>query len=247
MRAAARPARPLVRMRCNGKEFGLALQIRESFEVAAPVGAVWAFINDPQNVVACMPGAALERIVDERQFIGSVKLKIGAVSAQYQGTITYTEADREQGLVKMLATGNERGGGTVSGTIVTQLEALGPQATRVSCESSIDLTGKIVQVGRGMIEGVSAQIIKKYVGNVRALLEAPQPAAGAAADTTGQAAPGQAAADALPGQAQPAALPAPAPVRAAPAKEDSINVLAVVFKVLMDRIRAFFRRVFGRA
>lgn len=167
----------LGRIGCNGKEMGLALQIRESFEVAAPVGAVWAFINDPQNVVACMPGAALERIVDERQFIGSVKLKIGAVSAQYQGTITYTETDRDAGLVKMLATGNERGGGTVSGTIVTQLEALGAQATRVNCESSIDLTGKIVQVGRGMIEGVSAQIIKKYVGNVRALLEAAPAAA----------------------------------------------------------------------
>ena len=223
----------------------MALQIRESFEVAAPVGAVWTFINDPQNVVACMPGASLERIVDERQFIGAVKLKIGAVSAQYQGTITYTEADREQGVVKMLATGNERGGGTVSGTIVTQLEALGPQATRVNCESSIDLTGKIVQVGRGMIEGVSAQIIKKYVGNVRALLEVPAAPAGAEAagdSAAGPAQPGE------PAATQSASPSAPlAPVRAAPAKEDSINVLAVVFKVIMDRICAFFRRVFGRA
>ena len=223
----------------------MALQIRESFEVAAPVGAVWTFINDPQNVVACMPGASLERIVDERQFIGAVKLKIGAVSAQYQGTITYTEADREQGVVKMLATGNERGGGTVSGTIVTQLEALGPQATRVNCESSIDLTGKIVQVGRGMIEGVSAQIIKKYVGNVRALLEVPAAPAGAEAagdSAAGPAQPGE------PAATQSASPSAPlAPVRAAPAKEDSINVLAVVFKVILDRIRAFFRRVFGRA
>lgn len=229
----------------------MALQIRESFEVAAPVGAVWTFINDPQNVVACMPGASLERIVDERQFIGSVKLKIGAVSAQYQGTITYTEVDREQGLVKMLATGNERGGGTVSGTIVTQLEALGPQATRVNCESSVDLTGKIVQVGRGMIEGVSAQIIKKYVGNVRALLEVPAASAGAeAAPDAGagaaQAAQGTQASAAPTGEAG-ASAPLATPVRAAPAKEDSINVLAVVFKVLMDRIRAFFRRVFGRA
>lgn len=223
----------------------MALQIRESFEVAAPLDAVWTFINDPHNVVACMPGAALERIVDERQFIGSVKLKIGAVSAQYQGTITYTETDRGQGLVKMLATGNERGGGTVSGTIVTQLEALGPQATRVDCESSIDLTGKIIQVGRGMIEGVSAQIIKKYVGNVRALLETAPAAAPAAPDGAGAA--GAAGADSAAGTAPPAAQPAAAPLRAAPAKEDSINVLAVVFKVLMDRVRAFFRRIFGRA
>lgn len=223
----------------------MALQIRESFEVAAPLDAVWTFINDPHNVVACMPGAALERIVDERQFIGSVKLKIGAVSAQYQGTITYTETDRGQGLVKMLATGNERGGGTVSGTIVTQLEALGPQATRVDCESSIDLTGKIIQVGRGMIEGVSAQIIKKYVANVRALLETVPAAAPAAPDGAGAA--GAAGADSAAGTAPPAAQPAAAPLRAAPAKEDSINVLAVVFKVLMDRVRAFFRRIFGRA
>ena len=77
---------------------------------------------------------------------------------------------------------------------------------------------------------------------MRALLEAAPAAAPA------EAAPGQAGADAPANQAQPAAQPAAAaPVRAAPAKEDSINVLAVVFKVLMDRLRAFFRRIFGRA
>lgn len=214
----------------------MALQIQESFEVAAPIETVWAFINNPENVVACMPGATLNRIVDERQFIGSVKLKIGAVSAQYQGTITYAEADRGSGLVRMIATGNERGGGTVSGTIVTRLEPLPEKnATQVSCESSIDLTGRIVQVGRGMIEGVSAQIIKKYVGNVRAMLEAPAAAAGAPPSEVPAAPVGEAAA-------------APAPPRqagiAAPQKEDSINVLSVVFKVLIDRVRAFFRRIF---
>ena len=217
----------------------MALDIKESFEVGAPIDAVWAFLNDPHNVVACMPGASLNEIVDDTQFIGSVKLKIGAVSAQYQGTITYTERDTSNYIVKMLAAGNERGGGTVSGTIVTQLESLaGGSATRVVCESSIDLTGKIIQVGRGMIEGVSAQIIKKYVGNVRKLLEAP--AAQAAAD----AEPG-AEASANGTDAGTASAPPPRPPM--PEKEDSINVLAVVFKVIADRIKAFFRRLVGRA
>ena len=186
-----------------------------------------------------MPGASLNEIVDDKQFIGSVKLKIGAVSAQYQGTITYTERDTSNYIVKMLAAGNERGGGTVSGTIVTQLESLaGGSATRVVCESSIDLTGKIIQVGRGMIEGVSAQIIKKYVGNVRKLLEAP--AAQAAADAALAA---EASANGI--DASLASAPPPRPPM--PEKEDSINVLAVVFKVIGDRIKAFFRRLFGRA
>ena len=219
----------------------MALDIKESFEVGAPIDAVWAFLNDPQNVVACMPGASLNEIVDDTQFIGSVKLKIGAVSAQYQGTITYTERDTSNYIVKMLAAGNERGGGTVSGTIVTQLESLaGGSATRVVCESSIDLTGKIIQVGRGMIEGVSAQIIKKYVGNVRKLREAP--AAQAAADAALTA---EASANGTGTDAGTASAPPPRPPM--PEKEDSINVLAVVFKVIVDRIKAFFRRLVGRA
>jgi carbon monoxide dehydrogenase subunit G len=217
----------------------MALDIKESYEVGAPIDAVWAFLNDPQNVVACMPGASLNEIVDDKQFIGSVKLKIGAVSAQYQGTITYTERDTSNYIVKMLAAGNERGGGTVSGTIVTQLESLaGGSATRVVCESSIDLTGKIIQVGRGMIEGVSAQIIKKYVGNVRKLLEAP------AAQATADAA---LAAEASANGTDAGTASAPPPRPPMPEKEDSINVLAVVFKVIADRIKAFFRRLFGRA
>lgn len=223
----------------GAKEFGLALQIQEKFEIAAPIDALWAFINTPANVVACMPGAALDRIVDEHRFVGTVKLKVGAVSAQYQGTIDYAEVDRSAGLVRMVATGNERGGGTVSGTIVTRLEPVaGKAATLVSCESSVDLTGRIVQVGRGMIEGVSAQIIKKYVGNVRAMLETPAAAVGAT--------PAQASAAAAPPAAA-ASAAASAPAVAAVRKEDSINVLAVVFKVLLDKIRTLFRRTFHRA
>lgn len=215
----------------------MALQIQEKFEVAAPVDTVWQFLLDPQNVVACMPGASLTQIVDADSFVGAVKLKIGAVTAQYQGTITYVDKDVATRTVKLLASGNERGGGTVSGTIVTRLApSADGRGTQVSCDSSIDLTGRILQVGRGMIEGVSAQIIKKYVNNVRALLEVPRneaPAASAqptAADTATTA--------------TPSAPPAP---RARPQKEESINVVGVVFKVFVERIAALFRRVFRRA
>lgn len=210
----------------------MALQIQENFQVAAPIDAVWEFLLNPENVVACMPGASLNEVVDDKSFIGSVKLKIGAVSAQYQGTITYLDKDKSSHTVKMLAAGNERGGGTVSGTIITRLTASPDgRGTEVRCESSVDLTGRIVQVGRGMIEGVSAQIIKKYVNNVRALLEVPRDAPSAAGEA-------------------PAALAAaesPANARPAPHKEDSINIVAVVFKVFLERIAGFFRRVTGRA
>jgi hypothetical protein len=37
----------------------------------------------------------------------------------------------------------------------------------------VDLTGRIAQVGGGMIEGVSAEMIKKFVANVKTQLETP--------------------------------------------------------------------------
>lgn len=204
----------------------MAIELRQTFQVGAPVDTVWAFMLNPENVVACMPGASLTQVVDEKSFIGTVKVKVGAVTAQYQGTITYAETDRASGIVRMLAEGKERGGGTVRGTIVSQLTAVeGGAATRVETSSSIDLTGKIAQVGRGMIEGVSGQIIKMYVNNVRAMLE---PAA---------------AASTAPAGAQAAGGPPAAP----PARQESINIVAVVLRTLWERVVNFFKRLFGRA
>lgn len=222
----------------------MAIEFRETFQVAAPVESVWRFLMRPENVVACMPGASLGQVIDERSFLGAVKLKIGAVTAQYQGKITYTEVEPGNHSVTLLAEGTERGGGTVSGTIRTQLVPLpGNAATEVRVQSSIDLTGRILQVGRGMIEGVSAQIIKKYVANVKAMLEMP-PAEPAPAAAGGA---GASATAAGPGASAPAGTPLPVPTPGtAVRKEDSINVVAVLFSVLRERIAGFFRRLFGR-
>lgn len=207
----------------------MAIELRQNFQVRAPMDAVWAFMLDPANVVACMPGASLTRIVDEKSFVGTVKVKVGAVTAQYQGTITYVETDRAAGLVKMLAEGKERGGGTVRGTIESRLTSLeGGAVTSVETSSSIDLTGKIVQVGRGMIEGVSGQIIKMYVNNVRAMLE---PAAAAAVP----------AADGAATDGGRSAAAAPPPVR-----QESINIVAVVMRTLWEGLVGFFKRLFRR-
>lgn len=208
----------------------MAIELRQAFQVRAPLEAVWAFLLDPKNVVACMPGASLTQVIDDRSFVGAVKVKVGAVTAQYQGTITYTGIDVAARVVTMLAEGKERGGGTVKGTIVSRLTSIeGGAATNVETSSSFDLTGKIVQVGRGMIEGISAQIIKMYVGNVRAMLE---PAADAATAAAGGA---------VPGAESPAAAPR------TPAGQESINIVAVVAKTLWEGVKGFFKRLFGRA
>lgn len=209
----------------------MAIEIKESFQVAAPIEKVWNFMKTPESLAACMPGASLARMIDEKSFVGAVKLKVGAITAAYEGTMTFIKLDDAAHELTLLAEAKEKGGGTVSGTIAAKLQALPDGTTDVRCESSVDLTGRIVQVGRGMIEGVSKQVIQKFVAAVKASLETAEAASAEAAGATAEA--GVAAAPA-------AAVP---PV----VKEDSINVLEVVWNVIWGAIRNFFRRLFGKS
>jgi uncharacterized protein len=205
----------------------MAIELKEEFEVAAPIDEVWNFMMDPQRMIVCLPGASVTEIVDDKQFIGSVKLKIGAITTKYAGTITYTTADQSEYLCVMLAEAKEKGGGTVAGTITTTL-VQGDGVVQATVESHVDMTGRVVQVGRGMIEGVAAQIIGKFVKNIKKTLEVP----------AGEEAPAEAAA--------PGAAPQARPVPQRDEEDDSINVLAVVFKVIWDGIVNFFKRLFGK-
>ena len=149
----------------------MAIEIRETFQVEAPIAAVWRFVMDPDEVVTCLPGAKLERAVDDRTFEGRVKVKLGAISTSYKGRVRFTEVDEQGYTVRMVAEGRETGGGTAKGSMVSRLRALSDGQTEIVAEASVDLTGRVMQVGRGMIQGVSHQLFQQFVASTRERLE----------------------------------------------------------------------------
>jgi hypothetical protein len=160
----------------------MSIQIEETFRIAVSVETVWQFLLDPHRVVTCMPGAELEQVVDERTFDGAVKIKLGAITTRYRGRVQLTEVDAQAHRVRMLAEGRETGGGTANGTLTSQLCALPDGQTEVIASAELDLTGRVMQVGRGMIQGVSRQLFGQFVARTRQALEAP-------ASETGEMAP----------------------------------------------------------
>jgi carbon monoxide dehydrogenase subunit G len=164
----------------------VAIEIKERFSVPAPIDAVWRFMMDPQQVVTCMPGAKLDEVVDERTFLGSVQVKLGAVTTSYKGRVQFTEVDEQAHVVQMLAEGRETGGGTAKAVLSSRLSSLPDGQTEIMAEAKVDLTGRIVQVGRGMIQGVSHQLFQQFAASTRQRLELPPgsaPAASAAEPT----------------------------------------------------------------
>jgi carbon monoxide dehydrogenase subunit G len=165
----------------------MAIEIKETFQVAAPVDAVWRFVMDPHNVATCMPGATLDDVVDERTFLGSIKVKVGAITTSYKGRVQLTHVDEPAYAVEMRAEGRETGGGTAKGTMSSRLRSLPDGQTEVVAEATLDLTGRIMQVGRGMIQGVSHQLFRQFVARTQERLA-----------TEGGAAPEESAADTAP-------------------------------------------------
>jgi carbon monoxide dehydrogenase subunit G len=196
----------------------VAIEIKETFDVKAPIDRVWRFVLDPHNVAACMPGASLDEVIDEKTFVGNIKIKVGAVMASYKGRVELVEIDEANHTVKMNAEGTESGGGTARGAMVSRLVSRPDGRTEIVAEASVDLTGRIMQVGRGMIQGVSKQLFQQFVKAARAQLEAE-----AAAEVAGAPPP-----------------PPPAP------KDDAIKVVPLLLRTIWAAIVGFFRRLFGR-
>ena len=151
----------------------MAIDIQEKFEVAAPIDAVWRFVMDPHQVATCMPGAELDEVEDPRTFLGSVKVKLGAITTRYKGRVQLTQVDEQSYTVEMVAEGRETGGGTARGTMTSRLRSLPDGQTEVVAEASVDLTGRVMQMGRGMIQVVSHRLFQQFVASVKQRLEAP--------------------------------------------------------------------------
>ncbi len=152
----------------------MSFRIEEKFQVQAPIDRAWQYLMDPQKVVVCMPGAELVEIQDERTFLGKVKVKVGPVTVGYKGRIQLTEVDEQNHRIRMVGEGREEGGaGSARVTMTSYLSSLSNGGTEAVFQADVDLVGKIVQFGRGMIDEVARQLFRQFATCVREHLEVP--------------------------------------------------------------------------
>lgn len=125
------------------------MKIENEFTVSSTVDEVWKALLDLELVAPCLPGAALTE-QDGDEYKGTMTVKIGPVTAKYNGTVSYTEVDEESHRAVIQANGKDaRGQGTASAVITSKLEDMGGGSTKVNVETDMKLTGKAAQFGRG--------------------------------------------------------------------------------------------------
>ncbi|GGS81549.1 carbon monoxide dehydrogenase subunit G [Planobispora rosea] len=154
----------------------MAMRFEHEFTVPVPVEQAWAVLLDVERVAPCLPGAALDS-VDGESFTGRMKVRVGPITVTYRGEAVFQDVDKDAHSLTIKASGKEaRGAGTASATVTARLRPEGAD-TRVTVETSFNVTGRPAQFGRGVMTEVGAKLIDKFAANLSGLLTE-SPAAG---------------------------------------------------------------------
>jgi carbon monoxide dehydrogenase subunit G len=145
------------------------MELEHSFTVPVTKERAWDVLLDVEKVAPCMPGATVDSF-DGKVINGRMKVKVGPISMTYAGKAEIVEQDAQAGLIRMEASGKEtKGAGTASASVRSVLEAQGPQ-TRVTVHTTMNVTGKPAQFGRGVMNEVSGKLIGIFADNLADLL-----------------------------------------------------------------------------
>jgi carbon monoxide dehydrogenase subunit G len=145
------------------------MDLEHSFIIPVTPEQAWGVLLDVEQVAPCMPGATVDA-VDGDEIKGRIKVKVGPVALTYAGTARFTEKDEKTRSVVLEASGKEtRGSGTAAATVNASLQDEAGQ-TRVVVHTSMTVTGRPAQFGRGVIAEVGGRIIDKFATNLAAQL-----------------------------------------------------------------------------
>src|SRR5215472_7699664 len=156
------------------------MELEHSFTVPVPKSRAWDVLLDVERVAPCMPGATLDS-VDGDEIRGRIKVKVGPISMIYAGTAHIVERDEKAGIVRLDASGKEtRGAGTASASVRSLLEDRGHE-THVTVLTTLNVTGKPAQFGRGVLNEVGGKLLSLFAANLATMLAQADDEPGAAA------------------------------------------------------------------
>lgn len=138
------------------------MDLTGDYRIPAPREAVWAALNDPEVLKACIPNCEELTKNSDTEFVAKVVAKIGPVKASFGGKVTLSDMDPPNGYT---ITGEGQGGaaGFAKGGAKVRLEAVdGGAATILHYAADAQIGGKLAQIGSRLVEGSARKLADEF-------------------------------------------------------------------------------------
>ena len=158
------------------------MDLTGEYRIPAPRETVWAALNNPDILKACIPGCEELNKTSDTEFVARVVAKIGPVKAGFGGKVTLSDIDPPNGYT---ISGEGQGGaaGFAKGGAKVRLESVdGGAATVLHYSADAQIGGKLAQIGSRLVEGSAKKLADEFFAAfAAAAAAAPQMAAPAPA------------------------------------------------------------------
>ena len=127
-------------------------------------------MSQPEEIVGCVPGAAITEKIDDQNYKGEVVTKFGPIKAAYAGDIEILELDEANHKMVLKGRGLDSKGKGSADMLMTGLLSEADGVTHVDFTMDITIVGMLAQFGSRLINDVSDQLLNQFVNNFRTQL-----------------------------------------------------------------------------
>lgn len=140
----------------------MAVELDHPFSTARSIDESYAAILDLERVVPCVEGGSVLETHGPSSAKAEIKVKMGAMSMTFTGTVEIVEHDDAAHRVVMSVKSKEAGGqGYANATVAFDLNDGGG-----TIHTSAQITGKAASMGEGVLVGVLDALIADFAGKV---------------------------------------------------------------------------------
>lgn len=145
------------------------MEMKDEILIDAPRDRVYAALNDPEILKACIPGCEELEKESDTELQAKVTLKIGPVKARFSGKVTL---DTSSAPDRFSLAGEGSGGvaGFAKGGADVELEADG-DSTVLRYAAKADVGGKIAQLGSRLISSTANRLAGQFFAKFKETVE----------------------------------------------------------------------------
>jgi uncharacterized protein len=134
------------------------VELDHPFTMSKPVDETWSTILDLERLVPCVQGGSVLEKTGPESVKAQIKVKMGAMSMKFTGTVSVIEEDPENHRAVMQVKSREAGGqGFANADVIFTLADGGGNV-----HTAAQISGKAASMGEGVVSTVLDALIKDF-------------------------------------------------------------------------------------